>query len=56
MNNDVLPTFEAHEDKIEVALSDNGRGFCGRPDQHLYELFLQLEDTGAAPSSTSISG
>ena len=25
-------------------LSDNGREFCGRPDQRPYELFLQLED------------
>jgi hypothetical protein len=39
MNNDVLPTFEAHEVKIETVLSDNGREFCGRPDQHPYELF-----------------
>ena len=44
MNNDVLPTFEAHEVKIETVLSDNGREFCGRPDQHPYELYLQLED------------
>ncbi|MCA3379868.1 MAG: transposase family protein, partial [Roseomonas sp.] len=44
MNNDVLPTFEAQEVKIETVLSDNGREFCGRPDQHPYELFLQLED------------
>ena len=44
MNNDVLPTFEAHGVKIETLLSDNGREFCGRPDQHPYELFLQLED------------
>jgi len=44
MNNDVLPTFETHEVKIETVLSDNGREFCGRPDQHPYELFLQLED------------
>lgn len=44
MNNDVIPTFEAHEARIEVVLSDNGREFCGRPDQHPYELFLQLED------------
>jgi transposase InsO family protein len=43
MNNDVLPTFEAHETSIKVVLSDNGREFCGRPDQHPYELFLQLE-------------
>ncbi len=44
MNNDVLPTLEAHEVKIETVLSDNGREFCGRPDQHPDELFLQLED------------
>jgi transposase InsO family protein len=44
MNNDILPTFEAHNAKIETVLSDNGREFCGRPDQHPYELFLQLEE------------
>ena len=44
MNHDVIPTFEDHGAKIEVVLSDNGREFCGRPDQHPYELFLQLED------------
>ncbi|MFM7688664.1 MAG: integrase core domain-containing protein, partial [Alphaproteobacteria bacterium] len=44
MNGDVLPTFEANEVKIETVLSDNGREFCGRPDQHPYELFMQLED------------
>lgn len=44
MNGDVLPTFEAHDARIETVLSDNGREFCGRPDQHPYELFLQLEE------------
>jgi transposase InsO family protein len=44
MNNDVIPTFESHGTKIDTVLSDNGREFCGRPDQHPYELFLQLED------------
>jgi transposase InsO family protein len=29
MNNDVLPTFEAHKAEIETVLSDNGREFCG---------------------------
>jgi transposase InsO family protein len=43
LNNEVLPTFEAHGAKIDAVLSDNGREFCGRPDQHPYELFLQLE-------------
>lgn len=44
MNNDVLPTFEEHDAKIRTVLSDNGREFCGRPDKHPYELFLQLEE------------
>ena len=46
MNNDVLPTFEAHEARISTVLSDNGREYCGRPDRHPFELFLQLEETG----------
>ena len=44
MNNDVQPTFEAHGARIDTVLSDNGREFCGRPDRHPYELFLQLEE------------
>ena len=44
LNNAVLPAFEEHDARIEVVLSDNGREFCGRPDRHPYELFLQLEE------------
>ncbi|MDX2143064.1 MAG: IS481 family transposase [Rhodospirillaceae bacterium] len=44
LNTDVIPTFEAHNAKIATVLSDNGREFCGRPDHHPYELFLQLEE------------
>lgn len=43
LNEDVLPFFEEHNAVITTILSDNGREFCGRPDQHPYELFLQLE-------------
>ena len=35
--------FEKHRASVQVILSDNGREFCGRPDRHPYELFLQLE-------------
>jgi hypothetical protein len=38
-----LPTFDQHDARIEAVLGDNGREFCGRPDQYPYELFLQLE-------------
>lgn len=44
MYNDVLPTFEAHDARIDTVLSDNGPEFRGRPDRHTYELFLQLEE------------
>ena len=44
LNNDVLPFFEKEGGRIDTILSDNGREFCGRPDRHPYELFLQLED------------
>ena len=43
LNNHVLAFFEEHGVKVETVLSDNGREFCGREDQHPYELFLQLE-------------
>jgi transposase InsO family protein len=43
LNNDVLPFFEKHGASITTILSDNGREYCGRPDHHPYELFLQLE-------------
>lgn len=43
LNEDVLPSFESHGASIKTILSDNGREYCGRPDQHPYELFLQLE-------------
>ena len=44
LNNDVLPFFEAHNAKVSTVHSDNGRKFCGRKDQHPYELFLLLEE------------
>lgn len=43
LNEDVLPFFEQHDAVISTILSDNGREFCGKADQHPYELFLQLE-------------
>ena len=43
LNDDVLPFFEKHAVKVETILTDNGREYCGRPDRHPYELFLQLE-------------
>ena len=44
LNNHALPFFEEHAVKVRTILSDNGREYCGRPDKHPYELFLQLEE------------
>ena len=44
LNNHVLPFFEEHGVQVQTILSDNGREYCGRPDRHPYELFLQLEE------------
>lgn len=43
LNDRVLPFFDEQGLQIHTVLSDNGREFCGRPDRHPYELFLQLE-------------
>lgn len=40
----VLPFYEALGVKVQAVLTDNGREYCGRPERHPYELFLQLED------------
>lgn len=44
LNDRVLPFFESHNARIETILSDNGREYCGRPDKHPFELFLQIEE------------
>lgn len=43
LNEDVLPFFERQGVVVQTILADNGREFCGRPEHHPYELFLQLE-------------
>ena len=43
LNDKVLPFFEEQRCSIITVLSDNGREYCGRPDHHPFELFLQLE-------------
>ena len=44
LNNHVPPFFDDHGVRVETALNDNGREFCGRQDRHPYELFLQFEE------------
>ena len=44
LNDKVLPFFEEHDCRVITILTDNGREYCGRPDGHPFELFLQLEE------------
>jgi transposase InsO family protein len=39
----VLPFYEALGIEVGAVLTDNGREYCGRPDQHPYELLLAME-------------
>ena len=44
LNDRVLPFFEEHEIPLLRILTDRGTEFNGRPENHEYELYLQLEN------------
>ena len=44
LNDRVLPFFEAEGVSVLRMLTDRGTEYCGRIDQHPYELFLALND------------
>jgi transposase InsO family protein len=44
LNDQVIPFFEGHDIPILRVLTDRGTEFCGAPDKHAYELYLQLYD------------
>lgn len=44
LNDRVLPFFEEHRMGILRILTDRGSEYCGRPDQHDYQLFLATVD------------
>ena len=44
LNDKVLPFFEEKECAVITVLTDNGREYCGRLDNHPFEIFLQLEE------------
>jgi transposase InsO family protein len=39
----VLPFYQTLGIEVGAVLTDNGREFCGRPEQHPYELLLAME-------------
>jgi transposase InsO family protein len=44
LNDRVIPFFDEHEIPILRMLTDRGSEFNGRPENHEYELYLQLEN------------
>jgi transposase InsO family protein len=44
LNDQVLPFFEEQEVPVMRMLTDRGTEYCGRPDAHPYELFLELNE------------
>lgn len=44
LNDQVMPFFEDHNIPILRVLTDRGTEYCGSPDKHPYQLYLQLND------------
>lgn len=44
LNDKVLPYFEQHELPMLRILTDRGTEYCGRVDQHDYQLYLAIND------------
>lgn len=44
LNDRVLPLFETHEMTILRMLTDRGTEYCGKVEQHDYELYLAVND------------
>lgn len=44
LNDRVLPFFEEQGMRIIRVLTDRGNEYCGRPEQHDYQLYLALND------------
>jgi transposase InsO family protein len=44
LNDRVLPFFEDHNISVLRVITDRGTEFCGSPDKHPYQLYLQVND------------
>lgn len=44
LNDKVLPFYESEKIPVLRILTDRGSEYCGRPDEHEYQLFLALND------------
>ena len=44
LNDRVLPLFEQHDLPLLRVLTDRGTEYCGRPEEHDYQLYLAIND------------
>jgi transposase InsO family protein len=59
LNDKVLPFFESHQMPVLRILTDRGTEFCGKPEQHDYQLFLavnEIEHTKTKARSPQTNG
>ena len=52
LNDCVLPFFEAHDLPMLRILTDRGTEYCGRADQHDYQLYLAVNDIDSVHDKT----
>ena len=44
LNDRVIPFFEKEKIKLHRILTDRGNEYCGKPQDHAYQLYLGIED------------
>ena len=44
LNDRVIPFYEEHDIRLSRILTDRGTEYCGKREQHEYQLYLALED------------
>ena len=52
LNDRVIPFFEQYEIPLLRVLTDRGTEYCGKPDQHDYQLYLAIEDIDHTKTKT----
>ena len=52
LNDRVIPFFDEHGIPLLRVLTDRGTEYCGRKDQHEYQLYLALEDIDHTKTKT----
>lgn len=55
----IIPFYDKHGIHVQAILTDGGREYCGRPDNHFYELYLgaqNIEHRVTRPASPYTNG